>query len=130
MANSTYVEKLKDPRWQKKRLRILKRDKWKCRICGCKDKQLQIHHLAYHSEFKNPWDYPDSLLMTVCEEHHEFLREDKFFLISALSVYNCILISSNLDYKTFWKEVDKIKTENKRLTLVKVFKMLILKLLK
>jgi len=29
----TYAEKLKDPRWQKKRLEIMERDEWTCQWC-------------------------------------------------------------------------------------------------
>lgn len=29
-----YAKKLMDPRWQKKRLEIFKRDGWKCQNCG------------------------------------------------------------------------------------------------
>lgn len=31
---SEYKEKLKDPRWQKKRLQIFERDDWCCQKCG------------------------------------------------------------------------------------------------
>jgi len=34
MKKSDYSKKLKDPRWQKKRLKIFKSDKFKCKICG------------------------------------------------------------------------------------------------
>jgi 5-methylcytosine-specific restriction endonuclease McrA len=30
----TYGDKLKDPRWQKRRLEIFKRDEWTCQQCG------------------------------------------------------------------------------------------------
>ena len=32
-----YSEKLKDPRWQKKRLEILERDNFRCQYCGDKN---------------------------------------------------------------------------------------------
>ena len=38
------MEKYKDPRWQKKRLKILERDKWACQLCDGKEKTLHIHH--------------------------------------------------------------------------------------
>jgi len=43
----SYQEKLKDPRWQKKRLEILQRDGWKCKWCGEEKQTLHIHHLKY-----------------------------------------------------------------------------------
>lgn len=68
-----YNELLKDPRWQKRRLEIFERDNWTCQICGTKDKMLHVHHIAYIKNRK-PWDYPDNLLITLCEECH---KEDK-----------------------------------------------------
>ena len=65
-----YSEKLKDPRWQKKRLEIFERDKWTCQICGDIDKTLHVHHIKYIYG-KNPWDVPDYYLLTLCEECHE-----------------------------------------------------------
>lgn len=64
----TYSEKLKDPRWQKKRLQILERDGFRCRHCGDAESTLNVHHLAYGAE---PWDTADADLMTICEGCHE-----------------------------------------------------------
>lgn len=67
----TYSEKLKDPRWQKKRLQVLDRDKWTCQGMACfeKEKTLHVHHLDY--VFGNdPWDYPDHYFLTLCETCH------------------------------------------------------------
>lgn len=64
----TYAEKLKDPRWQKKRLQILERDGWKCVVTGEKNQTLHVHHRRYH---KDPWDAPNEELETVCEWVHE-----------------------------------------------------------
>ena len=64
----TYSQKLKDPRWQKKRLLVFQRDGFACRDCGNSHNHLQVHHCAYHG---NPWDIDDTLLLTVCEDCHE-----------------------------------------------------------
>jgi hypothetical protein len=72
---SSYSEKLKDPRWQKKRLEVLERDGWKCRLCGEEEKTLHVHHLVYMKGFE-PWEVPSGLLLTVCEECHKGDRED------------------------------------------------------
>jgi len=45
-----YSEKLKDPRWQKKRLKVLERDNWECKQCGEKEETLHIHHLLYDKD--------------------------------------------------------------------------------
>ena len=64
-----YSDLLKDPRWQKKRLKILERDKWKCKICLDGESTLHVHHLAYNEG--DPWDAKDSELITLCEDCHE-----------------------------------------------------------
>lgn len=68
--SSTYIEKLKDPRWQKSRLFILERDEWACRSCSANNKTLHVHH-TYYEHGKDPWDYPAPSLITLCEECHE-----------------------------------------------------------
>lgn len=65
-----YSETLKDPRWQKKRLSILERDEFKCRECGDTESTLNVHHKKYDFN-KNPWDYNDSNLITLCENCHK-----------------------------------------------------------
>lgn len=66
----TYAEKLKDPRWQRKRLEILNRDEFACRDCGNKRDTLHVHHCSY-AHGREPWDYDDSNLRTLCETCHE-----------------------------------------------------------
>jgi len=65
----TYLEKLKDPRWQKKRLHICERDGWKCRDCLDENETLHIHHAHYVKG--DPWETPDEYLMTLCAPCHE-----------------------------------------------------------
>ena len=69
----TYAEKLRSPRWQKKRLEILERDHWACVCCGSTDKNLQVHHAVYRKI--DPWDYPNHLLQTLCFDCHEIRQE-------------------------------------------------------
>ncbi len=69
----TYLEKLKNPRWQKMRLKILERDDWTCQACGNKEMTLNIHHRYYKAK-TDPWDYPEESLLTLCEECHEIER--------------------------------------------------------
>jgi hypothetical protein len=68
---STYSEKLRDPRWQKKRLGILTRDDWTCQRCGDKETTLVVHHRYYNQRRTDPWDYPDGALITWCENCHQ-----------------------------------------------------------
>jgi 5-methylcytosine-specific restriction endonuclease McrA len=66
----TYSEKLKDPRWQKKRLQILERDGWTCQDCWTTSKTLHVHHKFYIPNTE-PWDYDNAALVTKCETCHE-----------------------------------------------------------
>lgn len=67
----TYSEKLKDPRWQKKRLEILERDEWRCCGCGATDKTLHVHHRCYWPRTE-PWEYDALFLETLCVDCHEY----------------------------------------------------------
>lgn len=66
----TYSEKLKDPRWQKRRLEIMSRDNFKCCDCEESDKMLSVHH-AYYVSGRDPWNYPEWALQTLCNECHK-----------------------------------------------------------
>lgn len=66
-----YFEKLKDPRWQRRRLEILERDGWACTICADTEKTLHVHH-RYYKPKTDPWDYEDDALTTLCADCHEY----------------------------------------------------------
>lgn len=65
-----YEEQIKSPKWQKRRLEILQRDNFTCQLCGDKERTLHVHHL-YYEPGKKIWEYPDSALITLCEECHK-----------------------------------------------------------
>ncbi len=74
-AHGTYGALLFTPQWRAKREEILKRDAYKCVICS-DTADLQVHHRQYHfivreSNFRMPWDYSESLLITLCESCHK-----------------------------------------------------------
>ena len=76
----TYAEKLKDPRWQKKRLDVMQRDGFKCTRCNCDTLTLHVHHLKYLAE-REPWQYDLSDLTTLCQDCHSLISaEDDAFL--------------------------------------------------
>jgi hypothetical protein len=83
MEKITYAEKLKDPRWQKKRLEIFQRDKFRCMECFSDEKSLQVHHIAYKG--KDPWDTPNKLLVTYCHECHQ-KEEDSLKVVGEMFV--------------------------------------------
>lgn len=76
MDNKSYFEKLKDPRWQKLRLKVLERDCWCCVLCNCPDKTLNVHHLSYENG-KDPWEYELQDLATLCDDCHEQEKTDR-----------------------------------------------------
>lgn len=67
---STYSELLKDPRWQRKRLEILQRDNFTCQDCQDSSSPLHVHH-RYYVARREPWNYPNSALVTLCNDCHE-----------------------------------------------------------
>jgi len=64
----SYAKKLRDPRWQKKRLEILSRDDFKCRLCANGKEELHVHHISYKGE---PWDQDSDKLITLCKSCHK-----------------------------------------------------------
>lgn len=89
---ATYLEKLKDPRWQKRRLEIMDRDNFQCCNCKSKTEELNVHHLYYEKD-KEPWDAEDKYLITFCSSCHELrhYREDSFKRLCAEFNNNNIL---------------------------------------
>jgi hypothetical protein len=67
----SYADRLKDPRWQKKRLKVFERDDWTCRECGRQDRTLNVHHKFYIRGLWNPWEYSSEWLETLCSDCHE-----------------------------------------------------------
>ena len=74
MTKSEYAQERKDPRWQRKRLEIMKRDDFECVDCGSKDKTLNVHH-AYYISGRKPWQYPKWSFSTLCWECHQERHE-------------------------------------------------------
>lgn len=84
MSEKSYLELLKDPRWQKKRLEIMKRDEFRCRLCLDTKTSLQVHHKHYVYG-KEPWEYPNEDLVTLCEECHLLVETLKKYELDALT---------------------------------------------
>ena len=70
-----YRELLKDPKWIRKRNRILSRDNNTCQFCGAQDRYMHVHH-KYYEEGKKPWEYEDDALVTLCNKCHNTVTED------------------------------------------------------
>lgn len=59
---------------EEKRDDLLRRSNWTCCECGepltSGTMDLQVHHVCYITCLE-PWDYPDELLLVVCDWHHK-----------------------------------------------------------
>jgi len=91
MATKTYSDKLKDPRWQKKRLEIMERDKFTCQCCGDTTTELHVHHKKYTA--KNIWDEPNDNLSLICKhchfiKHHMINSDEYDFNVQEVTEYN------------------------------------------
>ena len=75
-TKTAYSERLKHPRWQRKRLEVFNRAGFECEHCGEADRSLHAHHLFYEKNAE-PWDYPDLAFVCLCESCHKEFHEDK-----------------------------------------------------
>lgn len=78
--SKSYSEKLKDPRWQKKRLEILERDKYICQECDIRWTEMHVHH-KYYKRNTEPWEYDGDALVSLCDNCH---RQTHYQLNSGL----------------------------------------------
>lgn len=85
----TYFEKLRDPRWQRRRLEILSKSAFCCESCGDSDKTLHVHHKIYRKG-TDPWDYSDTELTALCELCHKEDHRARSALSEAL--IDCCLV--------------------------------------
>lgn len=81
---STYFEKLKDPRWQKKRLEVLDKAGFCCEVCGDDSQTMHVHHKQYFKG-REPWEYEATQLSALCESCHENHHHDEDPLLVAAS---------------------------------------------
>jgi hypothetical protein len=107
----TYSEKLTHPFWQKKRQDILTRDNYTCQECFDTETTLHIHHLVYHRATE-PWEYPDSLLLTLCENCHSERHskrdgiEKEIIQVLRLQLRDNFILSQFKDFISFLSEAE------------------------
>lgn len=94
---SNYAKKLRDPRWQRKRLKILERDNFTCVLCKDNESTLHIHHFIYKNN-KEPWEYNDDDLTTLCENCHEVVEK---FKIKRNNNTSCVMDKGKNGIKTY-----------------------------
>lgn len=99
--SKSYQEKLKDPRWQKKRLEVFNRDGFACCKCNDTETTLHVHHLKYTGY--DPWDAPIDDLEALCEDCHNvvtnYIGKDNY-LVRASKCANDNHVFYFLDIRT------------------------------
>lgn len=102
--STTYVpywEKLKDPRWQRRRLEVMQNDNFTCRDCGNQSTTLNVHHV-YYIKGRDPWDYPDQCLKTLCEPCHKRRHELQSEMDYVMSLLGLESLQQLLGYAKGW----------------------------
>ena len=107
MEKKSYSELLKDPRWQKKRLEIMQRDKFECRACESSDTTLHVHHMVYHKGLM-PWEYDNHDLMTLCEKCHEAMTYVYDGGYGWDTIYSVTELHMNWEYEGLNKDKDVV----------------------
>jgi hypothetical protein len=102
-SKEEYAEKLRNPKWQKKRLNIFNRDNWTCTICGDMETELQVHHTKY--TVNDPWDELDYNLITVCCLCHQQIEGFKKVDEKVVNIFRSINKESGLG-------IEVVKLEN------------------
>jgi len=109
MATKTYSEKLKNPKWQRKRLEVLNKANFTCELCHDIEETLQVHHLQYLSG-KEPWEYTLDNFKCLCATCHEAISIINWIdyndIIKVLKVKSLHNTHNNIYIKYFNKEVN------------------------
>jgi hypothetical protein len=82
-STADFFAKYKDPRWQKKRLEVMRQANFRCESCESKDKTLNVHHKSYKKN-QSPWEYDEWELECLCEDCHSEKHKIKERLTDAL----------------------------------------------
>lgn len=76
MTKKEYSKLLNTNAWKNKRMIILTRDGFKCTKCEKSDCILHVHHKIYIAG-RNPWEYNNKHLITLCKECHDEIHRTK-----------------------------------------------------
>lgn len=95
MINPKYAAYLLSDEWKAKREKVLKRDKYRCKICKS-TKKLNVHHKTY----KRIYNERLRDLVTLCQEpchrriHERYNTKEKIQLFIAITSFYVVLIST------------------------------------
>lgn len=84
----SYTQQLNNPQWKAKRLSILERDDYSCKLCGSTDK-LHVHHIKYTGK---AWEAPDENLITLCSCCHKIVHKKNITIIITPTLDGIIVI--------------------------------------
>lgn len=127
-----YVDQLRHPKWQEKRLRILDRDNWTCSFCGNKEDILHVHHKEY-SKGKKAWEYDNDNFISLCEHCHDILEWAKKAGEEITSTYlvrdsnggkTHLLSTSKNGFCFIWEFREGGEIKNKELLIVVPFRII------
>ena len=85
MSKKTYFDKLKDPRWQRKRLEAMQAAEFRCEWCMDDSTSLNVHHKAYLKGHEL-WEYDIEQLAVLCEDCHK-LEHNEIDILKLISSY-------------------------------------------
>lgn len=107
---SNYLQLLKDPRWQKRRLEILSKSEFRCIQCESEENTLHVHHTIYRTG-KTPWDYADDELQVLCVECHGKRHESEDRLKELLAGSDIYKYNNLAGYLVGMQWVDNVAGE-------------------
>jgi hypothetical protein len=108
-----YKERLRDPRWQRRRLELLEKAEWACEECGATERTLEVHHTWYRKNAL-PWEHSDSELRVLCDQCHGVAEANRSIIGPAIcglrqdvqmALVECVLPAASNDPDYFWTVV-------------------------
>ena len=100
-----FWKQYQDPRWQKKRLKIMERDNFRCKSCQSTDETLNIHHIVPYRRDTKIWEYEDNELITLCEICHSDITKIIDYC-KLIIMDRCRSIESALEIEKIIGEID------------------------
>ena len=85
----TYAEKLRDPRWQRRRLQVLDKADWMCEECGDASSEMHVHHKIYRKG-RLPWGYEIweyRALCLICHRDETQVRQELAELMIYMDIH-------------------------------------------
>lgn len=107
--NVSYSHKLQNPKWQRKRLEVLQRDNFSCKICKENNSTLHVHHLKYNG---NPWESDLKELTTLCKDCHKLIHDLEDSGDTGWKLITKEIIYDQSCYYIFFEDVVLVKLTN------------------